>query len=161
MSHLQTNGSDWIKLTFGRSPLFWRQICGLLLHPNKQFIQTPNRIARGYLCRQRNQCKFLLNCIYIPIRPSWSLTRRLGVGDLSDVRTITYLIAYPYAWTVNFEHCIEVQLTTHQPQIPNFSQVYRTLNGVIGISDIEWAKRKDPLLDSWQFFEGWRAEQFP
>ena len=132
MSHLQTNGSDWIKLTFGRSPLFWRQICGLLLHPNKQFIQTPNRIARGYLCRQRNQCKFLLNCIYIPIRPSWSLTRRLGVGDLSDVRTITYLIAYPYAWTVNFEICIDDQLRTHQPPIPITSQAAAWSHRYIG-----------------------------
>ena len=45
------------------------------------------------------------------IGPSWSC------GNLSELCTVTYLIAYPYAWTVHFEVCIDVQLTTHQPPI--------------------------------------------
>ena len=53
----------------------------------------------------------------------------------NEVRTITYLTA----WTVKFEHCIEVQLTTHQPPIPNFSNfslvlhVYRILSRYNGM----------------------------
>ncbi len=35
---------------------------------------------------------------------------------------ITYVIAYPYAWTVNLEICLEAQLRTYQPPIPNSSQ---------------------------------------
>ena len=29
---------------------------------------------------------------------------------------------YPYAWTVNFEMCLEMQLRTYQPPIPKTSQ---------------------------------------
>ena len=60
------------------------------------------------------------------------LDKEVGGGDLSDLCTITYLIAYPYAWTLNFGNCIDLQLTTHQPP-RNFSscslepQVYRIL----------------------------------
>ena len=54
--------------------------------------------------------------------------------DLQDVElfTITWQIPYPYAWTLNFRNCIDLQLTTHQPP-RNFSscslepQVYRIL----------------------------------
>ena len=35
---------------------------------------------------------------------------------------ITCVITYPYAWTVNFEMRLEVQLRTYQPQIPKTSQ---------------------------------------
>ena len=35
---------------------------------------------------------------------------------------LSYFISYPYAWTVNFEIRIEVQLRTHQPPSPNSSQ---------------------------------------
>ena len=72
------------------------------------------------------------------------------MGDLSKLCTITCLITYPYARTVNFENCIEVQLTTHQP--PN-AELLKLKLGLIGISDIEWVKRKVPLLDSYHFFE--------
>ena len=45
---------------------------------------------------------------------------------------IKHLLAYPYAWTLNFRNCIDLQLTTHQPP-ESFSscslepQVYRIL----------------------------------
>ena len=32
------------------------------------------------------------------------------------------IITYPYAWTVNFKICIDVQLRTYQPPIPKTSQ---------------------------------------
>ena len=70
--------------------------------------------------------------VLIPIRPSWSLIRKLGVGDLSKLCTITYLIAYPYAWTVNFEICIDVQLTTPQPPISKTSQAAAWSHRYIG-----------------------------
>ena len=38
--------------------------------------------------------------------------KEVGVGDLSEPCAVTYLIAYPYAWTVNFEICIDSELTT-------------------------------------------------
>ena len=93
----------------------------------------------------------------IPVRPSWSLIRRLGVGDLSKLCTITYLIAYPYAWTVNFEICIDVQLTTPQPPISKTSQaaawsqryigcwVGKTEGSPIGFIAIVWS------LKNWKF----------
>ena len=40
--------------------------------------------------------------------------------------------AYPYAWTVNFETCIDVQLTTHQPPIPKTSQAAAWSHRYIG-----------------------------
>ena len=54
--------------------------------------------------------------------------------DLQNVEVfdITWQIPYPYAWTLNFGNCIDLQLTTHQPP-RNFSscslepQVYRIL----------------------------------
>ena len=33
-----------------------------------------------------------------------------------------YVIAYPYAWTLNFEMCLQMQLRSYQPPIPNASQ---------------------------------------
>ena len=50
------------------------------------------------------------------------LDEEVGGGDLSELCTITYLITYRYARTVNFEICIDVQLTTHQPPIAKASQ---------------------------------------
>ena len=32
------------------------------------------------------------------------------------------IITYPYAWTVNFNICLDAQLGTHQPQIPKTTQ---------------------------------------
>ena len=60
------------------------------------------------------------------------LDKEVGSGDLSELCTITYLIAYTYAWTVNFEICIDVQLTTHQPQIPKTSQAAAWSHTYIG-----------------------------
>ena len=60
------------------------------------------------------------------------LDNEVGGGDLSELCTITYLIAYPYAWTVNFEIWnlrfkhrgtkYGMLLTTHQPPITKASQ---------------------------------------
>ena len=50
------------------------------------------------------------------------LDKEVGGGVLFELCTITYLITYPYARTVNFEICIDVQLTTHQPLIAKASQ---------------------------------------
>ena len=58
----------------------------------------------------------------ITYRTKLKLDKEVGGGDLFELCTITYLIAYPYARTVNFEICINVQLTTHQPPIATSSQ---------------------------------------
>ena len=60
------------------------------------------------------------------------LDREVGGGDLSELCTITYLITYPYGWTVNFEIWnlrfkhrgtkYGMLLTTHQPPITKASQ---------------------------------------
>ena len=55
-------------------------------------------------------------------RTKLKLDREVGGGDLSELCTITYLIMYPCARTVNFEIRIDVQLTTHQPAIAKASQ---------------------------------------
>ena len=60
------------------------------------------------------------------------LDEEVGGGDLSELCTITYLIAYPYAWTVNFEICIDMQLTAHQPPIPKASQAVAWSHKYIG-----------------------------
>ena len=60
------------------------------------------------------------------------LDKEVGGGDVFELCTVTYPIAYPYAWTVNFETCIDVQLTTHQPPIPKTSQAAAWSHRYIG-----------------------------
>ena len=60
------------------------------------------------------------------------LDKEVGGGDLFELCTITYQIAYPYAWTVNFETCIDLRLTTHQPPIPKTSQAAAWSHKYIG-----------------------------
>ena len=42
------------------------------------------------------------------------------------------IITYPYAWTVNFKICVDVQLRTYQPPIPKTSQAASWLHRYIG-----------------------------
>ena len=60
------------------------------------------------------------------------LDKEVGRRDLSELCTITYLITYPYARTVNFEMCIDVQLTTHQPPIAKACQTSAWSHRYIG-----------------------------
>ena len=87
------------------------------------------------------------------------LDKEVGGGVLFELCTITYLITYPYARTVNFEICIDVQLTTHQPLIAKASQaaawsyryngnwVGKTEGSPSGFIQLFWRlkSRKNPL----------------
>ena len=95
------------------------------------------------------QTGLLIRWGWVPIGPSWSLIRRLEVGiyltcvpmswaasqysfrnlrfkhrgmQLCVYCSLTYLLAYPYAWTLNCGNCIGLQLMTHQPPSPEASQ---------------------------------------
>ena len=69
------------------------------------------------------------NCTY---RTKLKLDKKVGGGNLFDLCTITYLIAYPFACTVYFKNCIDVQLTIHQPRIPKTSQAAAWSHRYIG-----------------------------
>ena len=56
----------------------------------------------------------------------------IGVWNLARSGTISQLILDPYAWTVNFEICRDVQLTTHQPPMRNSSQTSAWSHRYIG-----------------------------
>ena len=47
-----------------------------------------------------------------------------------------YLIAYPYAWTLNSKMCLQMQLRSYQPPIPETSQAsawsYKSIGRWIG-----------------------------
>ena len=58
----------------------------------------------------------------------WNGSDRIG----SDWIGLDDIIAYPYAWTVNFETCIDLRLTTHQPPIPKTSQAAAWSHKYIG-----------------------------
>ena len=70
------------------------------------------------------------------------LDREVGGGDFSDLCTVTYLITYPYGWTVNFEIWnlrfkhrgtkYGMLLTTHQPPIAKASQTSAWSHRYIG-----------------------------
>ena len=80
------------------------------------------------------------------------LDKEVGGGDLSELCTITYLIAYPYAWTVNFEICFDVQLTRHQPPIPKASQAAAWSHRYIGY----WmGKTEGSPIGLWRKFGRW------
>ena len=47
----------------------------------------------------------------------------MGFGCLAELQVcIACVITYPYAWTLNFEMCLKMQLKTYQPPIANASQ---------------------------------------
>ena len=54
-------------------------------------------------------------------------------------------VSYPYGGTINFEICLDVQLTTHQPPMPNSSQTSAWSHRYIGRGN---GKTEIPLLDS-------------
>ena len=41
-------------------------------------------------------------------------------------------ISYPYGGTINFQICLDMQLTTHQPPMPNSSQTSAWSHQYIG-----------------------------
>ena len=97
------------------------------------------------------------------------LDKEVGGGDFSELCTVTYLITYPYGWTVNFEIWnlrfkhrgtkYGMLLTTHQPPIAKASQtsawshryiedwVGKTEGSPIGFIPIFWRLKswKNPL----------------
>ena len=79
------------------------------------------------------------------------LDKEVGGGDLFELCTIANLIAYPM-----LEPQLSKSASTCSSQHPNlqFRKLLKLQLGVIGVSDIEWVKRKVPLLDSWILFEG-------
>ena len=70
------------------------------------------------------------------------LDKEVGGGDFSELCTVTYLITYPYGWTVNFEIWnlrfkhrgtkYGMLLTTHQPPIAKASQTSAWSHRYIG-----------------------------
>ena len=98
-------------------------------------------------------------------RTKLKLDKEVGGGDFSELCTVTYLITYLYGWTVNFEIWNlrfkhrgtknGMLLTTHQPPIAKASQTWARSYKYIG----DWVgKTEGSLLDSYQFFEDWKAE---
>ena len=65
-------------------------------------------------------------------------------------------ISYPYGGTINFKICLDVQLTTHQPPMPNSSQTSAWSHRYIGRGS---GKTEIPLLDSERISENWMAEK--
>ena len=75
-------------------------------------------------------------------RTKLKLDKEVGGGDFSELRTVTYLITYPYGWTVNFEIWnlrfkhrgtkYGMLLTTHQPPIAKTSQTSAWSHRYIG-----------------------------
>ena len=65
-------------------------------------------------------------------------------------------ISYPYGGTINFKICLDVQLTTHQPPMPNSSQTSAWSHRYIGRGS---GKTEIPLLDSERISEDWMAEK--
>ena len=94
----------------------------------------------------------------LPYKTKLKLDKEVGGGDLFELCTITYLIAYPDAWTENFEICIDLQLTTHQPPIATSSQTSVWSYKYIG----DWmGKTEEPPIGFIIFFKGWKAEKKP
>ena len=60
----------------------------------------------------------------------WIGLNWIGLDDIN---------AYPYAWTVNFEICLDVQLRTYQPLIPKTSQASAWCHQYIGY----WIGKKE------------------
>ena len=86
------------------------------------------------------------------------LDKEVGGGDLSELCTITYLIAYPYAWTVNFEICLDAQLRTYQPPIPKPSQASAWPYMYIG----HWVCKTEGSPTGFaRISKGWMAEKIP
>ena len=54
-------------------------------------------------------------------------------------------VSYPYGGTINFKICLDVQLTIHQPPMPNSSQTSAWSFRYIGRGN---GKTEIPLLDS-------------
>ena len=68
------------------------------------------------------------------------------------------IITYPYAWTVNFEICLDVQLRTYQPLIPKTSQASAWCHRYIGY----WmGKTEDSPTGSRKKSEGWMPAKIP
>ena len=67
-------------------------------------------------------------------------------------------ISYPYGGTINFKICLDVQLTTHQPPMPNSSQTSAWSHRYIGRGS---GKTEIPLLDPERISKDWMAEIFP
>ena len=82
------------------------------------------------------------------------LDKEVGGGDLSKLCTITMLIVYPYAWTINFEICIQ----EHQPPIPITFQAEAWSHWYIGYWD---GKTEGSPIGFVSIFEDWRAEKVP
>ena len=61
-------------------------------------------------------------------------------------------ISYPYGGTVNFKICLDVQLTIHQPPMPNSSQTSAWSHRYIGRGN---GKTEIPLLDSERISKNW------
>ena len=61
-------------------------------------------------------------------------------------------ISYPYGGTINFKICLDVQLTTHQPPMPNSSQTSAWSHRYIGRRN---GKTEIPLLDSERISKDW------
>ena len=86
-----------------------------------------------------------LNCIGM----DWIELDWIGLDDI---------ITYPYAWTVNFEICLDVQLRTYQPLIPKTSQASAWCHRYIGY----WmGKTEDPPTGSRKKSEGWMPAKIP
>ena len=65
-------------------------------------------------------------------------------------------ISYPYGGTINFKICLDVQLTTHQPPMPNSSQPSAWSHRYIGRGS---GKTEIPLLDPERISKDWMAEK--
>ena len=79
----------------------------------------------------------------------WIGLNWIGLDDIN---------AYPYAWTVNFEICIDVQLRTYQPLIRKTSQASAWCHRYIGY----WmGKTEDSPTGSRTNSEGWMPAKIP
>ena len=83
------------------------------------------------------------------IGKDWIELDRIGLDDI---------ITYPYAWTVNFEICLDAQLRTYQPLIPKTSQASAWCHRYIGY----WmGKTEDSPTGSRTNSEGWMPAKIP
>ena len=73
------------------------------------------------------------------------LDKEVGGRNAFDLCTLTYLIAYPICLNRKFRTLF--RHASHMTPTSN-PKLLKLQLGVIGISDIEWVKRKVPVLDS-------------
>ena len=97
----------------------------------------------------------MIRKLIITYKTKLKLDKEVGGGDFSELR---YLFKYPYAWTVNFEICIDVQLRTYQPPISKASLTSAWCYKYIG----RWIKKSEgSAIGFGRNFKGWMADKFP